>query len=250
LGPTLGVTRYLKVTDAGPELPENTRFAATAGSVGFVFGRDNRTYFFDPRTGMAFWITGGYSAGRDDEGKTVQVGRLQTNLVSIFSPAIRHTFALSLGAMGLVGDPAAAQLHTLSVRQILRGFDVDETYGRLGLYAVAEYRHTIVDGSAIAAPAFSWFDRFQGVMFAAGGTISRPDGYDGLFSEERIYTEVGYGLRIHMLSFGVQQYVLGLDFAFPLTPTTRQSQVTQADGAIEYRNRAPFKLIFGVMQTF
>jgi hypothetical protein len=250
LGPTLGVTRYLEVTDAGPELPPNTRFAATAGSVGLALGRDDRSYFYDPRSGLAFWVVGSYSAGMDDEGRTVQVGRLHTNLVKIFSPAIRHTFALSTGAMGLVGDPAAAQLHTLSVREVLRGFDVDETYGRVGLYAVAEYRHLLIDGSYIKAPAFSWFDRFQGVLFVGGGTISKPDDYGGLFSEDRIYTEIGYGLRVHTLALGVQQHVIGLDLAFPLTPTTRQSQVTQADGSIEYRNRAPFKLIFGVMQTF
>ncbi len=250
VGPSLGMTRYLKVTDAGPEIPENTRFAATAGSVGLVLGRDDRSYFYDPRSGSGFWIATSYSAGQDEGGRAVQVGRLSSNVVGVASPAIRHTFALSLGATGLVGNPAAAQLGTLSVRQILRGFDVDETYGRVGIYAVAEYRHTLFDAAHVPVPVLSWFDRFQGVLFLGGGTITRPTGYTGLFAEDRLFSEVGYGLRIHTLAFGVQQYVVAFDLAYALTPVTRERQIEQADGTIAFQARNPLKLTFGIMQTF
>ncbi|MCP4677759.1 MAG: hypothetical protein GY854_20020 [Deltaproteobacteria bacterium] len=250
LGPSLGVTRYRAVTEADPHLPEDTRFAATAGSIGFVVGRDNRSYFYDPRDGLAFYVRGGYSAGADDEGRAVQMGRLSSNFVGIASPAIRHVFALSIGAMGLVGNPTAAQLATLSMRQILRGFDVDETYGRVGMYVVGEYRHTLFDASHVPVPPMGWFDRFQGVLFVGGGTISKPSGYTGLFEESRLYSEVGYGLRIHTLAFGVQQYVIALDFAWALTPLNRQMPIEQSDGSIVYQIREPFKIVFGIMQTF
>ncbi|MCP4605004.1 MAG: M1 family metallopeptidase [Proteobacteria bacterium] len=250
LGHILGVTRYRKVVDAVPELPEETRFAATAGSLRLVVGRDNRSYFYDPLSGLAFWASASYSLGQDDERRTVQVGRFSSNLIGLLSPAVRHTFALSLGVTSLVGNPAAAQLTTLSIRQILRGFEVDETYGRVGLYAVTEYRHTLFDAVSLTAPHMSWFDRFQGVLFLGGGTISLPSDYSRLFRRDRIYTEVGYGLRVHTLTFGVQQYILGLDFAYVLTPIKRQRELAQTDGTLVYRDREPFRLIIGIMQTF
>lgn len=249
-GASLGAHRYLEVTRAGPEIPEDTRFAATAGSLGLVVGRDNRSYFFDPRSGLGFWVSLSYSAGRDDDGRGVQLGQLSGAVVLVGSPAIRHTFALHLGAMGIVGTPAAAQLPTLSVRSILRGFDPGETYGRAGCYAVGEYRHALVDAAHIATPAFSWFDRLQGVLFVAGGTMTLPGSYTGLFSSERLFSEVGYGLRLHTLAMGVQQYVIGLDFAFPLTPRMRRFELEGADGTISYVQRTPFKLILGILQTF
>ena len=249
-GPTLGVSRYRKVEDPGPEIPEETRFAATVGSLSFTLFRDDRAYFYDPLHGTSISIIGGYSLGADASGNAVQVGRLHANYIGVFSPAIRHAFAVSLGAMLLAGQPAAAQLQTLSVREILKGFDVAETYGRIGFYAVVEYRHTILDASYVKAPLFTWLDRFQGVLFVAGGTMSEAQGYGGLFTRDRIFTEVGYGLRAHVLALGVQQQVFALDFAVPITPLDRERPMEQADGTIVKESRAPFKLVFGVMQTF
>jgi hypothetical protein len=115
---------------------------------------------------------------------------------------------------------------------------------------VAEYRHTLFDGTDIPIPFYSWFDRFQGVLFAGGGTTSFPEGYDGLFSQDRIFTEVGYGLRAHILAYGAQSYLIAVDVAFPLTPTTRQKQTLSDQGSPTLEDRAPFKLILGVSQTF
>jgi hypothetical protein len=134
----------------------------------------------------------------------------------------------------------------------LKGFDVDETYGRLGFYTGFEYRHTLFSASNLRVPIFPflWFDRLQGVLFAAGGTMSYPDGYNGLFTAERIFTEVGYGLRFHMLTFGVQQFIIGFEFAYPLTPTTRQAEYTREDGSTYYVDRDPWRITWGVWQTF
>ncbi|MDJ0761726.1 MAG: hypothetical protein QNJ97_01960 [Myxococcota bacterium] len=250
IGPVFGVRHFRTVAGQDPGVPESTRFTATAGSLKLLFGRDNRSYFFDPRSGSKLSARVGYSLGRDDRGGNVQVGEVSVNQVWLYSPAIRHTFAGQVGAMGVVGKPAATQLATLSVRHILRGFDIDETYGRIGLYAVFEYRHTLADGAHIKAPAFSWFDRFQGVLFAGGGTISAADGYAGLFSKDRIYSEIGYGLRIHLLSMGVQQYIIALDLAVPVTPFTRKMERIQEDGSTVDETRDRFKIKFGILQTF
>jgi len=136
------------------------------------------------------------------------------------------------------------------IRELVAVRVTDETYGRVGLYGIAEYRHTIVDASNIRGPFFSWFDRFQGVLFAGAGTISNPADYTGLFTENRIYTEAGYGLRLHMLTFGVQQYLMALDFAIPITPLVRQVELDQTDGTTALANRNPYKIVFGIRQTF
>jgi hypothetical protein len=250
MGPSVSANRYLEVKENIPEIPPETRFAATLGSVGFQVGYNKREYGWDPLSGSAFWISGRYSLGADDEGKLVQIGSLSTGGGVIFSPAIRHTFALYGGAMGLVGKPVAATLVTLSEREILRGFEIDETYGRVGLYAVMEYRHTIIDAAQLRGPIYSWFDRFQGVLFVGGGTISKPDGYEGMFSENRIFTEVGYGLRVHALTFGVQQYLIGIDLAFPITPLERYRIFPRDDGSEEKVARSPYKIVFGINHTF
>ncbi len=249
-GPFLGLTRFTEVQEVSNYLPDDTLFGATAGSLRLVLGKDNRSYFFDPRNGSGFVARLGYSAGGDDDGKPVHMGAAEVGYVGLFSPSIRNVFAMHAGALGIVGRPAAVQLVTLSTRERLQGFDIDETYGRVGLFSVFEYRRTLVDGAHITAPAFSWFDRFQGVLSAGGGTVSDPAGYTGLFSKERLYTEVGAGLRVHMLALGIQQYIIALDLAVPLTPTDRQYELEQSDGTTVLQNRAPFKIKFGIMQTF
>jgi hypothetical protein len=249
-GPSLGVFRYGEVEESSPNLPEETRFGAVVGAIGFFIGGDNRWYAYDPLEGFSFSVSARYTLGRADDGHLVQMAKLGASTVGIFSPGLRHTFALLVGGTGLVGEPTASQLATLSVRSILKGFDVDETYGRLGFYAGLEYRHTLFSASNTRLPIFQWFDRLQGVAFAAGGTMSYPDGYDGLFTAERIFTEVGYGLRFHLLTFGVQQFIIGFEFAYPLTPTTRRAEYTRDDGSTYYIVRDPWRITWGVWQTF
>jgi len=249
-GPSLGLYRVEKTETAGADIPDDARFAATMGSVGAVLGRDNRVNFTDPRRGMSLLAYGGYGFGRADDGDFVQEGDLNLRAFGLLSPRIGHTFALYGGAMTVVGRPPAADLATISSRLMLRGFEIDETYGRLGLYAVGEYRHTLFDLRGGRMPLSSTFERLQGVLFAGAGTMSRPSGLDGMFSGERIFAEVGYGLRLHMLAFGVSQYLLAVDLAVPLWPRDRTYQIEQADGTTAEAARSSFKIVFGITQTY
>lgn len=249
-GPSLYVNRYEPIEDAGPELPEATRFGATTGSLALSLGRDDREYFWDPRSGTAFSVAALYGLGRDDDGRIVQVGKLLARGFGLWSPRLGHTLALYGGVMGLVGHPNAANLNTLSERSLLRGFDPNETFGRTGIYGVCEYRHTLFDASRISMPLSTLVQRFQGVLFAGGGTMSLPTGYEGMFEPDRIFTEVGYGLRLHALIFGVQQYLLGLDLAVPLTPVNRYYEA-EVDGGSSVRVQRPaYKLVFGITQVY
>ena len=55
---------------------------------------------------------------------------------------------------------------------------------------------------------------------------------------------------LHLLSFGVAQYMIAFDLAWPITPSDRSYEVRQADGTIEQASRPPFKLVFGITQTY
>ncbi len=250
LGPALGVTRYLDVEQAGAEIPERSLFEATTGWVGFSLGRSDIEYFWDPRQGTSFRLGASYAAGRADSGRAIHVGSASTRLFRLWTPRLGHTLALYGGLTAVAGDPAAADLPSLSDRQLLRGFALDESYGRLGAYLAAEYRHKIVDLAGCGVTTFIQFDRLQGALFAAGGTISRPAaGYDGLFSPGRVFTEVGYGLRLHTLSLGATQYLLALDIGVPITPLDRSYEMRRDDGTTVERTRPPWKLLFGITQT-
>ena len=248
-GPTLAISRNGETETAGIEIPKDSLFAATMGSASLVLGRDDRLYFYDPRSGTSVngWIS--YSGGRADDGHGVHVGSAGARMFGLWSPSFGHTFAAYGGVSTLVGDPPASRFVTLSNRMVLRGFETDETYGRLGLYGVTEYRHNIVDASRIGL-LFSWFDRFQGVFFVGTGTVSWPDGYGGLFTKKRSFTEVGYGLRLHLLAFGVSQYLIALDLAVPVAPSVREYEVIQTDGSVVNASRSPFKVVFGITHTY
>jgi hypothetical protein len=249
-GPVLGATRYHETERTGPEIPARSLAAATMGSVGLLVGRDDRAYFPDPRSGLAASASATWSFGRSDDDRTLHVGSAGLRIFGLASPALGHTFAMYGGVTAVVGDPVAAELSSLSSRQVLRGFELDETYGRLGFYAVAEYRHDLLDLSRVPKIVVIRLDHVQGALFVAGGTISWPRGYDGLFQAERVFTEAGYGIRIHALAFGVAQGMLAIDLGVPITPLDRTYEATLADGSRAERSRAPFKLTLGITQTY
>jgi len=251
-GPTVSVFRHHEIEQPSSDIPAESNYAATMSTFGLMLGRDNRHYFWDPRSGLSFNVAGSYSVGRADDGRTVHTGATGARLFGLLSPGIGHTFALYGGATSVFGEPVTADLASFSTRNVLRGFALDETYGRLGLYAVAEYRHRLLDLSSIYFLTFARFDRLQGALFVGGGTMSRPSGYDGLFDYEggRVFTEVGYGLRLHVLSLGVAQYLIALDVAVPITPLDRSFEVQASDGSLESYGRPPFKLVFGITQTY
>lgn len=251
LGPTVSAVRYREVNTSALHLSENIRQSSVMGAIGISLGRDTRAYSWDPMSGSSIAVSATYAAGASADGELRQMGKISLRGGKLFSFGIHHTVALFGGAAFVLGNPTAAAVTSLSDRTMLRGFDSDETFGRIGLYAVLEYRHTLFNADNLTAPLYSWFDRFQGALFVAGGTVSKPSGTtDGIFTPDRIFTEIGYGLRIHLLFLGVHQYLLCFDLAVPLTPTQRIMEETLKDGSIRKTDRGPYKIIFGITQTF
>lgn len=88
------------------------------------------------------------------------------------------------------------------------------------------------------------------MFFAGAGTVSWPKNRRGMFESNRVFTEVGYGLRVHAILAGLRHFVMGVDLAIPITPTTREYAVERADGSFEMKEHRPFKVVLAVTSAF
>jgi hypothetical protein len=48
----------------------------------------------------------------------------------------------------------------------------------------------------------------------------------------------------------VQQFIIGFEFAYPLTPANRRAEYTREDGSTYFVDRDPWRITWGVWQTF
>ncbi|MBN2718104.1 MAG: hypothetical protein JXX14_19820 [Deltaproteobacteria bacterium] len=264
-GPRLGVYKYLDATATEPGLHKNNRYTATLASITMLAGMDEREFQLDPQSGKAFQISLGYWIGRSEiedtvryeDGRpriindTVQHAKGSLRLFKVIPLSLGHILVAYCGISAVEGEPPASNLVTLSHQQILRGFDIGETYGRVGVYGVTEYRHTLIGSTTLRFPMRTLLSRVQGVLFTGAGSASRPQTYRSLFQPDRNFMEVGYGFRFHMLLLGAVPYLLALDFVVPVFPRDRRyTRIDEDTDDVQYYSRAPFRFTFGVTQTF
>lgn len=210
-----------------------TRRGGTSFTAGLYLDHDDRFYPYNPMDGWNFGLSASYSVGVDDD-KWGEPGALRhvfsagTRAFYLWTPVGGHTFALYGGASGNFGDPYRGQLETLSTQSVLRGFDVDETFGRVLVYACLEYRHLFTHALNINVVHYATLQGIQGVLFAGAGTVTREDSYRGLFATDRIFSEVGYGLRGIIAFFGSYPGIVALDLAVPITPLERPGRLPVA----------------------
>ena len=204
----------------------------TAFSTGIYLTHDDRFYFWNPTGGWQASLSLGYSLGVDDNRWSPDGLRhslwADARGFYLWTPAGGHTFAIYGGASGVFVDPYRGQLGSLSSHEILRGFDADETFGRVLLYACAEYRHTFVQSLDVNLLQLVTLQGIQGVLFAGVGSASREDSYRGLFAPDRMFTEVGYGLRGILAYFGSYPGIVAVDLAVPITPLHRPGRLPLA----------------------
>lgn len=249
-GPQLGLYKYQDAAAVETTIPAENRYTATMGTITMLAGTDDRRYLMDPSHGKAFQIGLGYAAGQSENRMWVQHAKGSLRLFKNVPLALHHSLAFYMGSSAVVGTPPASNLVSLSHRQILRGFDLGETYGKLSLYGVTEYRHTLIGATKISFPLKTLLSRIQGVLFSGIGTASLPQDYHSIFTPERLFAEVGYGLRFHMLLLGVVPYLIAIDFAVPVFPRTRQYMQLDSNGLEQTYNRSPFRFVFGITQTY
>jgi hypothetical protein len=205
----------------------------TSFTAGIYLDHDDRHYPYNPTDGWNFGLTASYSLGVDDDrwsdpGRLRHVFSASTRAFYLWTPVGGHTFAFYGGASGNFGDPYRGQLETLSSPSVLRGFDVDETFGRALVYACFEYRHLYTHALNINVVHYATLQGIQGVLFAGAGTVTREDSYRGLFDANRMFTEVGYGLRGIIAFFGSYPGIVALDLAVPITPLDRPGRLPVA----------------------
>lgn len=249
-GPTLSVYRYKDAAETEPLIPSQNRYTATMATISVLAGMDNRKYGFDPQSGKSFQINVGYSAGYDHRQNGVQNAKGGIRAFRNIRLSLGHLLAMYGGVSAVVGTPPASNLVSLSHRQVLRGFDLGETYGKLGLYGVMEYRHTLFGDTPITFPFGTHLNRIQGVLFTGIGSATLPGDYSHLFNNKRVFAEIGYGLRFHLLTLGVVPYLLAIDFAVPIFPRHRSYTLYSGDNTPYTYQRSPFRFVFGITQTY
>ncbi len=249
-GPRLGLYKYLDATATEPGIHKNNRYTATLASINILAGMDDRRFLLDPQFGKSFQISLGYWVGKSKDNGVVQHAKGSLRVFKVIPLALGHTLVAYGGISAVIGQPPASNLVTLSHAQILRGFDLGETYGRVGVYAVSEYRHTLIGSTSLEFPLRTLLSRVQGVLFVGAGSASRPETYRTLFQPERNFAEVGYGLRFHFLLMGAVPYLLALDFVVPIHPTDRRYTVVNDDRTESHYPREPWRIAIGFTQTF
>lgn len=194
---------------------------ATAFGANVSLYHDTRWYRYDPMEGWGFRLTLFGSGSVTDDSVWGWTFGTSGRLAGHWTPRVGHTFTGYLGAGILIGEPLPQQLFSISDRFMLRAFEADETIGRVRIYGGIEYRWTMIHNLNINLLHLAWLRSIALVAFAAGGTASQQDGLDGLFTGDRMFTEVGGGVRALLDIAGVQPYIIAVDIAYPITPRER-----------------------------
>lgn len=219
-----GVNLLRTREEFGVEEGENVS-GATAFGASVTLSHDTRWYRYDPMEGWGVSLSVFGSGSASDEGDWGWTLGTSGRLAGHWTPRVGHTFTGYFGAGVVFGTPLDQQLQSISDRTMLRAFEADETLGRARLYAGVEYRWTLLHDMNINLFHIAWWRAIFLAAFVAGGTVSNRDGLDGLFSKDRLFSEVGGGVRLLLDIAGVLPYIIAVDLAYPLTPTERQGRI-------------------------
>jgi len=229
LGPL--ATVFYSRPEFGFERDGGTRLVgATTLSLGLFAMYDTVYFRFDPDKGVTLTAHATYHFNIADDGKIEHAMSTNVRAFYIYPFNGAHHIVLYGAIGGTFFDMPAAQLQSLSDRLALRGFESDETLGRIRMFAAVEYRHLWVYNLGWNFLDIAMIEGLKGVLFAGAGTVSDKDSYDGLFHEDRMFAEVGYGLALLVTYLGAYPNVIELDVALPLYPLPRDRPHRQPVG--------------------
>ena len=95
-----------------------------------------------------------------------------------------------------------------------RGFPAGELTRPHRLIASAEYRHELARGFRTNLADIVWIDGIEGALFADASLLGTDKSH--FFSNENLFYDVGYGLRLLYDQGGVNPGVLAIDIGVPL----------------------------------
>ena len=230
-------------------------FGEPGSSIGFaaIVYRDTRRFIWDPWQGSSFTVGVGPSLVILDAGDVTVSGGASVRGTHLWTPAPGRTLALFGGAgLGLGRQPPHEE-QTIAGRNLLRSYEADEARGKLRVYGVAEYRHTLTKTLGWNFVHLAWFRGIQLAAFVGAGLVSRDVDVEELVARHSVYTEAGGGVRLHFDYFGVQPALLNIDVGFPLSRTVLGwvddcATVDDATGACTAR-RPTWSLRIGFEQT-
>jgi len=230
-------------------------FGEPGSSIGMyaIVYRDTRRFIWDPWVGSSFTVGLGPSVAILDDGEVTLSAAASVRWSHLWTPAPGRTLALFAGAGLGLGELQPHEEQTLAGRSLLRTYEVDEARGKLRVYGIAEYRHTLTKSLGWNFVHLAWFRGLQLAAFAAGGLVSPEVDLEGLVARQAVYTEVGGGVRLHFDYFGVQPALLSIDVGVPLSRTAFDwvddcGARDEASGACT-ASRPPWSLRIGFDQT-
>jgi hypothetical protein len=219
LGPFLSVFYYNP--DFGFERiegEESHMVGATTFSVGFFSMYDTVYFRFNPDKGLTLTGSLTYHLNVADDKKVHHAMSTSVRVFYLHAFSGAHQMAFYGAVGGTFFDMPQGQLQSLSDRMALRGFETDETMGRVRAFAAVEYRHLWAQNLGWSILDAAMVEGIKGVLFVGGGTVSDKDGYDGLFTTDRMFAEAGYGIALLLNYLGAYPNVIELDLAVPVYP--------------------------------
>jgi hypothetical protein len=208
----------------------NDSFAGLPGSrlvLSFGVGQDDRILGFEPRRARTWVLGARYAITRfDDDGSSPAGGDLlQTQGVSgeytlITTPRTGHTVAMNVEGAVTFGDlEAKAQLLGAGGVGGLRGYGLDEIFGRLRVTAHVEYRLDLVRDLDWNLGHLAWLRTIGLAAFVDAGAVSGCESY-GVGTND-LFAGAGGGIRFFYDNFGVQSGMTAIDVAVPLVRRSR-----------------------------
>lgn len=229
-------------------------FGQPGSSIGLyaIVYRDTRRFVWDPWVGSSFSVGLGPSVAILDDGEVSASAAASARWTHLWTPAPGRTLALFAGAGIGLGELQPHEEQTIAGRALLRTYEVDEARGKLRVYGIAEYRHTLTKSLGWNFVHLAWFRGLQLAAFAAGGLVSPEVDLPGLVARHAVYTEAGGGVRLHFDYFGVQPALLSIDVGVPLSRTALHwvdDCATRGDDGLCTAKRPPWSLRIGFDQT-
>lgn len=178
------------------------------------FGTNDYTSRAGPEDGSHALIQAGGVFAVDSAGNTNGAGFARAAFARLLDVAPGHVFGGRLDLSTQFGEASRQQRWTLGGPGKVRAFDPLGATGRHRILASAEWRHRFTRDVNINVAQLAWAYRIHGVLFADIALLD--DSYEDLFRKEAVFLGVGYGLRFVYLLFGLNPYVLSLDFGVPI----------------------------------
>jgi|GEM_PF-6379845 len=233
-------------SEFGYEKNDGRRIGATSLSIGFYTVLNNLYFLFDPQDGFSVRGSANYYLNIDDNGVLHHAFSGDVRAFYLYSFNVSNALAIYGGCGGTFFDSSIEQKQTLSGRLALRGFESDETEGRLMIFGAFEYRHLLFSdlGVGLLDSLFK-IERIKGVLFSGIGTVSDVDSYSGMMSRDRIFAEAGYGIVVFGTWFGAYPGVLEFDVAVPVFPLPEDRSLTSSGN-----KRMPVGVYLSFFQTY